>query len=991
MRIVIDLQACQTPATRNRGIGRYTLSHIQTFVKYAGNHEVFIVLSNNFSETIAPLKAMFSGLLPEDNIKVFCSLTQLVDIGSANSWRHLAMQEVYQDFIAMLKPDVFLHTSIFDALSEGVTGILNGNPGLNAITLYDLIPYRYASHYLADESMRNWYLKKLQLLKNADILLAISEASRLEAIELLNIAPERIVNISSAIGDHFEVHELSESRKAALREQYGLSERFVLYTGGIEFRKNNERLIEAYGQLPKSIRQTCQLVIVCNVDPAARERVLRIAKGAGLSSRELVLTGFVPEDDLVDLYNLATLFVFPAFHEGFGLPALEAMACGVPTLVSNRSSLPEVVGRADAQFDPFDPASIAQAIATTLENPERLAELRRHGLEQAKRFSWERTAKLTLEAFENAHRAHVQERTGRLNSVKALPEWPLPKLAFVSPLPPSESGIADYSAELLPELAKYYDIDVITPQESLSQHWLQANFPCHTPEWFAEHHQRYDRVLYQFGNSHFHSHMFGLLEKRPGTVVLHDFYLSGILNYLQQSGVAPGSFDEALYLAHGYPGISVVAREGYNEAHQRFPVNLAVIDHAQGLIVHSEHSRELATRFYGPGYGDDWASLPLLRAPKQLMDAQEARQQLGLPPDSQIVASFGFVAATKLNNELLDAWLATQENNPRAYLIFVGRNSLDASGQRLVQRIQGSNARQRIRITGFASVEDYNRWLAAADVTVQLRGGSRGETSAAVLDCLVAGKPLIYNAHGSAAELPEGVAYRLPDIFTVEQLGAAIEQLLGNPQELAALGAAAIAYRERHAPAEIARRYAERIEHYAREHGRANRRRLIQRLRALPGHAEQVPTALTELACVITQNTDRLHVPVCYLDISGLSAELSVAERQAIARLLLEKTSHWRIELIERDENGDYFLACVKACGILEIPARADLPLLTRAGDAWLHLEQAVAPARQYARLRRTGTLRRADLSLITPAALSEWLMGNTVAVVQEDSLELSA
>lgn len=987
MRIVIDMQACQTPAMRNRGIGRYTLAHIKALARRAGDHRLILMLNNNFSETIEPLRAEFDGLLDPDDICVFSTLGQLTDIGPANQWRHAAAQTLYQDFIRNLEPDVFHQSCLFDALSESVTGILPSARGINSVTLYDLIPYQYPKRYLADEAMRNWYLRKLQILKNADLLLGISESSRQEAIELLNLAPENVRNISSAIGEHFKVRDISPSRAAQLRTRYGLKGEYVMYTGGIDFRKNIEGLLTAYGLLAPAMRQRYQLAIVCNVDTASNERLQREARAAGLAQGQLVLTGFVPEDDLVDLYNLASLFVFPSIHEGFGLPALEAMACGVPVLASNRSSLPEVVGRDDMLFDPEDPAAVAAAITGALSDAGRLESLRCHGLQQAHKFSWERTAEATLHAFEETvdrRRSILQLQVARPSEPQATPSqafipphWPQRRLAFVAPLPPCESGIADYSAELLPELSRYYDIDVVTPQEHIADPWVQANFNCISPEHFGRHQQRYPRVLYQVGNSHFHSHMFGLLERRPGTVVLHDFFVSGILNHLQQSLAEPGAFDRALYRSHGYPALALVQQDGHTQATKCFPANFGVLAQAQGIIVHSEHSRELADQFYGAGFSRDWSCLPLLRAPKRLLEAASARQRLGMPTRARITASFGFLAATKLNNELLEAWLASQESDPDAHLVFVGRNSLDDSGQQLLRRIEASPARKRIHITGFVSTEDYNLWLAAADLTVQLRGGSRGETSAAVLDCLVAGKPLICNAHGSSAELPEGVVWRLPDTFSIAELADAIRQLLGNPELAQRLSKRALRHCEQHAPATVAARYAEAIERYAERHPQAHQQRLVHALRSLPGHPGQPLKAHIELASAVAQNTGIGLQRTCFIDISALPPEPQQALQEVLCIWLRHPPTNWRIEFVHL-AGGVYQLACQRAARWLDLPAMQDQPLLAGPQDAWLHLEEARAPAALTARLRRVGLITASQLLELTPDALGLWLDADT-------------
>jgi glycosyltransferase involved in cell wall biosynthesis len=613
MRIVFDMQACQSPGSRHRGIGRYSLAHVRAFITVAAGHEVILILNNAFSEAIDLVRQDFADILDPDNIRVFSAMSGLQDVTENNRWRHNASLALYQDFIRDLKPDVFHVCSLFEGYNDSVTGIVDNYGGINSVTLYDLIPYQYSESYLVDQNAQDWYARKMQSMKSADLVLAISASSREEGIELVGLEPDQVVNISSAIGDHFCVSPCNAERRTELQNKFGLHHDYIMYTGGVDSRKNIEGLIAAYALLPHVLRDGLHLAVVCNMDLSSRERLLALAKASGLAAHELVLTGFVTEDELVDLYNMAKLFVFPSLHEGFGLPALEAMACGIPTLVSNTSSLPEVVGRADMQFDPRDPYAISQAIIQTLDSPERMADLREYGLKQAKNFSWEHTAAVTLQAFEHAVAEKRREKlyfrdacvtTTSEREGRPAP-GPRPRLAFVSPLPPCESAIADYAAELLPHLSRYYEIEVVTPQEQVSDRWVRGSFSRRTPEWFSHNAGLYDRVLYHFGDSDLHGHMFGLLEQVPGTVVLHDFSLSNVLRDRQAGNSKSNDYVLALYRSHGYKAVQAFKQD----AAQLYPANLPVLTQAMGVIVHSEHNRQLACEFYGQEVGKDWVCL----------------------------------------------------------------------------------------------------------------------------------------------------------------------------------------------------------------------------------------------------------------------------------------------------------------------------------------------------------------------------------------------
>jgi len=174
-----------------------------------------------------------------------------------------------------------------------------------------------------------------------------------------------------------------------------------MYTGSFDQRKNHENLIRAFGLLPKDARADYQLLIVGNGWDAMYQRLKHIGKSAGLEDEEIVFAGHVAEEDLVPLYNLCDLFVFPSLAEGFGLPALEAMSCGTPTIGSNCTSLPEVIGFREAQFDPKKPHEIAKVMTRVLIDKNFSDKLRAHGIEHAKKFSWDSSARKAISSFES--------------------------------------------------------------------------------------------------------------------------------------------------------------------------------------------------------------------------------------------------------------------------------------------------------------------------------------------------------------------------------------------------------------------------------------------------------------------------------------------------------------------------------------------------------------------------------------------------------------
>jgi glycosyltransferase involved in cell wall biosynthesis len=407
MRILIDLQGAQTES-RFRGIGRYSLSIAQAIARQAGQHEIWLVLNDAFASSLDDVRAAFDGLVAPHRIKVFAIPRPVAAHDSASAWRCRAAEHVRAHFIAELQPDVLLLTSLFEGfVDDAVTSGAPMAPGMvTASILYDLIPYLNPAVYLPTAAHQDYYARKIATLQQADLLLSISAYSREEAIAALKLDPERIVNISTAVDAHFKPLDYPPEAVDRLREHFGITRQILMYApGGFDRRKNFEGLIAAFAALPAALREAYQLVIVSKINPGDRAWLLEVAQRAGLQQSDMVLTGYVPDEQLLMFYNIATVFVFPSMHEGFGLPVLEAMACGAAVIGSATTSVPEVIGLEEALFDPASVDAIAAKLASVMGDAELRARLREHGLKQAGKFCWDRSAKVAIAAIERVHAA----------------------------------------------------------------------------------------------------------------------------------------------------------------------------------------------------------------------------------------------------------------------------------------------------------------------------------------------------------------------------------------------------------------------------------------------------------------------------------------------------------------------------------------------------------------------------------------------------------
>jgi glycosyltransferase involved in cell wall biosynthesis len=867
MRIVLDLQACQTEGSKHRGIGRYSIALAEAMLR-RGGHDFFVVLNGAFPEAAVAVRERLSGLLPADRIRTYDIMDSNGQAAPHGSWREEANLRLREDFITALRPDAIHVTSLFEGLGDlSITDIPPQGDGiLRAVTLYDLIPYIHPDPYLLSPQVRRWYYRRLQSLKRADLLLAISSSSRMEAIDYLDISGDRVVNISSAIDPAFVPIGLSSEGAKALRKRMGITNRFVMYTGGVDHRKNLEGLIKAYALLKPALRHGRQLAIICSINGPQSEALRAVAKEAGLRPEELVLTGFVSEEDLIALYNMCELFVFPSLHEGFGLPALEAMTCGAPTIGSNRSSIPEVIGHPEALFDPTDAQAIADKIRKVLTDPAFADMLRRHGLEHSRQFHWDKSAERAIAAIE--HLKAAQEQDERSKPRCAVPSSQRSRLALVSPFPPLKSGIAKYSIDLLPELCRYYDVDLITDEETVQDDWAIANCDIVSIKDFERRAEMdiYQRIVYQLGNSEFHAHMPDLLARYPGVVVLHDFYLSGMQNW-RQSTTAPGAFFSALLDTHGYCAIQTFVSEGISETIRRFPSNGPVLDGATGLIVHSRWSEEsLAQSGIAPAF---IRRVPLPRR-HPTMTRAEARDRLNLDDDDILICSFGGTAPEKLNHELFEAFaLSTTSRLPHVRLVYVGTAGGDY-GKELTRRIRTKQLKRKVSMTGYVDENDYQAYLSAADIAVQLRTDSRGETSAAALDALNNGLVLIANAHGTMTELDPNSLVMMEDKVDIDILAKHLTRLVEDTVERERLSKAAIAAMADHRLEAAGGAYHEAIEAFYADHPRVRQRRLL-RSAAMDGR--RLPATrldLVQFAAAATQNMASMRPPRTFVDISGI-------------------------------------------------------------------------------------------------------------------------
>lgn len=396
MRIAVDLQACQTDS-RDRGIGRYTMSLVVAMSKaLQDDDELVICIDTADTERMRDVR----NALRKRGID-----RRIVAYGYPYSAQSelspsilAAAAQLRSKFFESICPDLLLISSFFEFGTRYSTAIdwnlLSGVP--TAVIAYDIIPLLFPERYLPEGASRTgWYLAKLEQLRNFDLLLAISDVTRQDMIEHVKMDPSKI----KVIGAGFDQTLLPNSNGAAMDRltRFGIRQPFVLMVGNGDWRKNTIGAIQAFADLPERVRYTYQLVLT-----QVGDDVLEVLKNEYRHLRHQVLVlGKVHEDDLGLLYSNCRVFFFPSFYEGFGLPVLEAMAMGAPTLSSCLGSLPEVVHNRDMLFDPRDRKQSAAILQHALEDETFRESLRADARKHAMEFTWERCAEAALQAIKN--------------------------------------------------------------------------------------------------------------------------------------------------------------------------------------------------------------------------------------------------------------------------------------------------------------------------------------------------------------------------------------------------------------------------------------------------------------------------------------------------------------------------------------------------------------------------------------------------------------
>ncbi len=380
MRIAFDLRPGFLPNSRRRGIGRYSRDLAAALVRHTRHQFLFYSVDHGCIEEPGNFhcKSLWHLRRPS-------RLNWLVD-------RYRLPRQLEKD-----RPRLFQATEI--------TAVPDSAPCRVWATVHDLIPFLFWKEL---KQTVPWdYAKALsyarRCVEKADRIITVSLSSRNDVVENWRIDPARVDVVYPGVSLSSSTLDPDQAREELARRR-GISDRFVFYLGGTDFRKNLPRLLTAFARL-RSRGYPGRLVLAGETFLQSLPEVQRLrARIEELQVGEFVSTpGHLPDSELGLFFRASDCFVFPSLYEGFGLPVLEALHCGAAVACSRSSSLPEVAGEAAVYFDPEDESSLTDCIASVLEDGRKAHELRKSGPVQARKFSWEKAA----QRFDALYRTHL--------------------------------------------------------------------------------------------------------------------------------------------------------------------------------------------------------------------------------------------------------------------------------------------------------------------------------------------------------------------------------------------------------------------------------------------------------------------------------------------------------------------------------------------------------------------------------------------------------
>ena len=779
MNILVDGQTFMTPDI-NRGIGVYFKNVFNYMVKQSFIDSWYVVVSR--PETLQVLDPWVL-----EKVHIICNeyFEPTIDYSRTEKYT-----EALESFIEEFNIDVYWNPNPL------MVNVLFPAKNLNChmtTTLYDLIPLIIPQGW--NDSITGEYMRRIEFLRENPVTsFCISGYTKKDVEKYIGKGNHHSILLAADSGLFYK----------SVKKGHQHTKRYkILYTGGMNDRKNLFGALEAFALFCEKYKdvelaQLSEFILVCSLTEEERKKLDKKLKELKISDR-VVLTGFVSNERLAELYQSCDLFFFPSRYEGFGLPILEAMLAGAYVLSANNSSLPEVVGNHGMFCDADDVHDMAGKLYVALQkslNESQKAKRKRQ--EYALSFSWEKTARETLEIMRGA---------------KAISEKK--KIALVTPWPNQKTGIANFEFKLLPYLSKYFEIDVFIDDTIVKPDKLEKNpygklFSIKELDVRIE---DYKKVIYEIGgNADFHVEIYKKLKKYGGIAEVHDFILLHFFNWAFYKNGEKEIYQQALVDAYGKEEgeklFSLTKKNFASIDDKKFTMAESIVNISDKTIFHNQWSvNQLSKK-------ENVAVIPLACFNKEQITEQEKKnsqekiKKLLNDQNEVLIGCFGFVNINKRPYVIIDAVKQLIADGYNVKLCFFGKES---EGLELNKYIKKAGLDKAVYVTGYLERSEYITGLERTDIVVNLRYPSMGESSGPLCEAFKYGKPVLVSNNNQYKEYPDEVCWKVPiDDSETVVLTAMLEQLIIDKKTRFVLGDNARKYAEKVlSPERIAGYYAE--------------------------------------------------------------------------------------------------------------------------------------------------------------------------------------